>query len=38
MTYGEDGSMPTYQISLAFKELEPLYDKDFDTESNDMGF
>jgi hypothetical protein len=38
MTYGEDGSMPTYQISLAFKELEPLYDKDFDTESDDMGF
>ena len=38
MTYGEDGSMPTYQISLAFKELEPLYDNDFDTESDDMGF
>ena len=38
MTYGEDGSMPTYQISLAFKELEPLYDNDFDNESDDMGF
>jgi hypothetical protein len=38
MTYGEDGSMPTYEIVLSFKELEPLYDNDFDTESDDMGF
>jgi len=38
MTYGEDGSMPTYGITLTFKELEPLYDNDFDTESDDMGF
>jgi hypothetical protein len=37
MTYG-DGSMTSYQVSLNFGELNPIYDKDYDGSDNDMGY
>ena len=37
MTY-KDGSMTAYNISLTFGEINPIYDKDIDEGSNDMGF
>tara|TARA_R100000008_G_scaffold72523_1_gene50748 strand:- start:998 stop:2257 length:1260 start_codon:yes stop_codon:yes gene_type:complete len=37
MTYG-DGSMTSYQVSLNFGELNPIYDKDYDGSENDMGY
>ena len=37
MTY-EDGSMTSYQMSLNFGELNPIYADEIDMSSNDMGF
>ena len=37
MTYGEDGSMTSYSISMTFGELEPIY-ADEHTGSDDMSF
>ena len=37
MTY-EDGSMTSYQMSLQFGELNPIYNDEIDMSSNDMGF
>ena len=37
MTYG-DGSMTSYQVSLNFGELNPIYDTDYDGSENDMGY
>ena len=37
MTY-KDGSMTAYNINLTFGEINPIYDKDIDEGSNDMGF
>ena len=37
MTY-DDGSMTAYELSLGFKELNPIYADDIDIDSNDMGF
>jgi len=37
MTY-EDGSMTSYQVSLNFGELNPIYADEIDMSSNDMGF
>ena len=37
MTY-DDGSMTSYQVSMNFGELNPIYDTDFDDDTNDMGF
>ena len=37
MTY-DDGSMTSYNVSLSFGELNPIYDTDFDNSDNDMGF
>ena len=38
MTYSDDGSMTSYQISMTFGELEPIYNNDIDMNSNDMGY
>ena len=37
MTY-DDGSMTSYTTSMSFAELNPIYEKDIDESSNDMGF
>ena len=37
MTYG-DGSMTSYQVSLNFGELNPIYEQDYDGPENDMGY
>ena len=37
MTY-DDGSMTAYELSLGFKELNPIYAHEIDIDSNDMGF
>ena len=37
MTY-DDGSMTSYTVSMNFGELNPIYSKDIDESSNDMGF
>ena len=37
MTY-DDGSMTSYTASMSFAELNPIYEKDIDESSNDMGF
>ncbi len=37
MTY-DDGSMTAYNVSMTFGELNPIYENDFDDDSNDMGF
>ena len=37
MTY-DDGSMTSYQVTMNFGELNPIYAEDFDDDSNDMGF
>ena len=37
MTY-DDGSMTAYNVSMSFGELNPIYENDFDDDSNDMGF
>jgi hypothetical protein len=38
MTYRDGGSMTTYQISMSFAEIEPVYNNDIDLNSNDMGY
>ena len=38
MTYGSDGSLTAYDISMAFGELEPIYADDYDDQFTDMGF
>ena len=37
MTY-DDGSMTAYNVNMTFGELNPIYENDFDDNSNDMGF
>ena len=37
MTY-DDGSMTSYTTSMSFAELNPIYEKDIDESSNDMGY
>ena len=37
MTY-QDGSLPTYQLTMAFKELEPIYAEDYEENSRGMGY
>ena len=37
MTY-DDGSMTAYNVSMTFGELNPIYENDYDDNSNDMGF
>ena len=37
MTY-EDGSMTSYQVSMSFGELNPIFADDIEMSSNDMGF
>jgi len=37
MTY-DDGSMTSYQVSLNFGELNPIYASDYDESTNDMGY
>ena len=37
MTY-DDGSMTSYTASMSFAELNPIYEKDIDESSNDMGY
>jgi len=37
MTY-DDGSMTAYNVSMTFGELNPIYENDYDDDSNDMGF
>lgn len=37
MTY-DDGSMTAYNVSMSFGELNPIYENDYDDDSNDMGF
>ena len=38
MTYNDDGSMTSYNISMNFSELEPIYREDYDDNLADMGF
>ena len=35
---GDDGSMTSYQVSMEFGELEPIYNQDIVMASNDMGY
>lgn len=37
MTYG-NGSMTAFRLNLSFKEIKPIYDKDYDGSASDMGF
>ena len=37
MTY-DDGSMTSYQVSLNFGELNPIFDTDYEGSDNDMGY
>ena len=37
MTY-DDGSMTAYNVTMSFGELNPIYENDYDDDSNDMGF
>ena len=37
MTY-DDGSMTSYQVTMNFGELNPIYDTDYDGSENDMGY
>ena len=37
MTY-DDGSMTAYNVNMSFGELNPIYEKDIDENSNDMGY
>ncbi len=37
MTY-DDGSMTAYNVNMSFGELNPIYENDYDDDSNDMGF
>ena len=37
MTY-DDGSMTSYQVSLNFGELNPIFDADYEGSDNDMGY
>ena len=37
MTY-DDGSMTSYQVSLNFGELNPIFANDYDESTNDMGY
>ena len=37
MTY-DDGSMTSYTVNMSFGELNPIYEKDIDENSNDMGY
>ncbi len=37
MTY-EDSSMVSYEMSLSFTEIEPIYNNDMDNSDNDIGF
>ena len=37
MTY-DDGSMTSYNVSMSFGELNPIYEDEIDEYSNDMGF
>ena len=37
MTY-DDGSMTAYNVNMSFGELNPIYESDYDDDSNDMGF
>ena len=38
MTYGEDAGMTSYGLNLSFTEIMPIYDRDYASSSNDMGF
>ena len=38
MTYGEDAGMTSYGLNLAFSEILPIYDTDYNSSSSDMGF
>ncbi len=38
MTYADGGSMTSYQVSMEFGELEPIYNQDINMASNDMGY
>ena len=38
MTYADGGSMTSYQVSMEFGELEPIYNNDIDMASKDMGY
>lgn len=38
MTYSDGGSMTTYQITMTFSEIEPIYENDIDLASNHMGY
>ena len=38
MTYGDDGSLTAYAVTMAFGELEPIYADEIDASWNDMGF
>ena len=38
MTYHDGSSMTSYQVSMEFGELEPIYNQDINMASNDMGY
>ncbi len=35
---GDDGSMTSYQVSMEFGELEPIYNNDIEMDEKDMGY
>ncbi len=35
---GDDGSMTSYQVSMEFGELEPIYNQDIEMDEKDMGY
>ena len=38
MTYGDDGSLTSYAVTMAFGELEPIYADEIDSSWRDMGY
>ena len=38
MTYRDGGSMTSYDVSMEFGELEPIYNQDIDMTKDDMGY
>ena len=38
MTYGDDGSLTSYAVTMAFGELEPIYADEIKFDWRDMGY
>ena len=38
MTYGDNGSLTSYALSMSFGEIEPIYADEIEDNWDDMGF